>query len=120
MNISVSSCLTLDEQRRSERRVFPCTKPLPAKWTPNKFSQSDLGKVFFDRYFAKYLLKTPVKLLVIAFTLAVFGLGVYGASSLVPDYNAVWYMRDRCVRGYLLLMINSRDYCCQQMEVSDA
>ncbi len=100
--------------------MFPCTKPLPAKWTPNKFSQSDLGKVFFDRYFAKYLLKTPVKLLVIAFTLAVFGLGVYGASSLVPDYNAVWYMRDRCVRGYLLLMINSRDYCCQQMEVSDA
>ncbi len=85
----------MDERRIDNRKICPCVKPLPKKWTPNKFSQNDFGKKFFDKYFAKYLLKLPVKLTVVACTLAMFAVGVYGTVNLVPDYNAVWYMRER-------------------------
>lgn len=54
-------CLAVDEQRMRDRRVCPCLKPKPRSWQPNKCSQNDLGKMFFDRYFAKYILKLPVK-----------------------------------------------------------
>ncbi len=40
------------------------------------------------------MLKLPVKLVVIAFTLALFGMGAFGVYNLEADYNSVWYMRE--------------------------
>ena len=75
-------------------------------WRPNKFSQNDFAKSFVEKYIAKFLLKWPVKIVVIVLTLALFGVGVFGTSQMEVDYSPVWYMRQSSYQQHFYISMN--------------
>ena len=51
----------LDEQRKAKLEVGCCMFPRKQNWKPSQCSQRELLKVFFDKIYGPFLLKTPVK-----------------------------------------------------------
>jgi len=56
-------CVTLDERRRKANRdgCLPCVTRADGDQGANECSQQDHQKAFFQRVFAPFLMKTPVK-----------------------------------------------------------
>ncbi len=56
-------CLALDEKRIDNRKVCacPCIPPRSRSWEPNKFSQRDYGRLFFDKVYTKALFHPYMK-----------------------------------------------------------
>lgn len=82
----------LDQTRLEDHRngLFWCYKH--KNWTPNKCSQYDLCQMFFDKIYSKYLLKKPVKALVLVVTAVVFGTSIWGVTNLRQEFNPVWFI----------------------------
>lgn len=82
----------LDQSRLEDHRngLFWCYKH--KNWTPNKCSQYDLCQMFFDKIYSKYLLKKPVKALVLVVTAVVLGTSIWGVTNLRQEFNPVWFI----------------------------
>ena len=82
-----AGCVVLDERRIDARKWAWCAKAKPAEWKPNECSQRNPGKVFIDRFVAKWMLKLPVKVAALAGILVLFGFGVYGTTQIDINYR---------------------------------
>ncbi|KAG7164111.1 NPC1-like intracellular cholesterol transporter 1-like, partial [Homarus americanus] len=83
---------TLDQTRLEDNRngLLWCYKH--KNWTPNKCSQYDLCQMFFDKIYPKYLLMTPVKMVVLLMTVGVFATSIWGVTNLRQEFNPVWFI----------------------------
>lgn len=83
----------LDERRKENRQVMCCIRK-GADWTPPSFSQRELLKLFFERYYGPFLLKTPVKVLVLALTATFVGVNAWGIMQLEQNFDPNWYLKE--------------------------
>ena len=83
---------SLDQRRLEDHRqgILWCWKV--KNWTPNQCSQKDLCQSFFSDIYAKYLLKLPVKIVVLLLTAVLLSVSVWGLSNLRQDFNPIWFL----------------------------
>lgn len=83
---------SLDQRRLEDNRqgIFWCWKI--RNWTPNQCSQKDLCQTFFSEFYAKYLLKVPVKIFVLAVTAGLLSVSAWGLSNLQQEFNPIWFL----------------------------
>ncbi len=122
----------LDQRRMESRRhaIFCCYR-MDDKWRPNECSQRSLLHAFFEGY-SRVLLNRYVRIAVIALTLLLLGVSVYGIARLEADFDEqLWVPKDTYLRHYIdykeeyfpsggmvgdLFMINVKDIS-QKMDV---
>ena len=86
-----TASLGLDQKRIEGRRngLLPCIKH--KNWTPNSVSQQNLGQRFFTWY-GGLLTHWAAKVLVVAATLGLASVGVWGLTGLRQEFNPVWFI----------------------------
>ncbi|KAI8773865.1 NPC1-like intracellular cholesterol transporter 1 isoform X1 [Biomphalaria glabrata] len=89
-----ASSLALDERRlQSGRDACLCCYKHKQPYTFNKCSSDkSFLQIVFANYYGPFLLKLPVKVLVIIFTLAMAGLGIWRAIHLRQDFDLTNYL----------------------------
>jgi len=82
---------SLDQRRVEAKRngTLPCF--VHVDYTPNRFSQKDFLKTFFNAL-SGFILKTPIKIIILILTAAVFGISVWGNIELRQEFNPVWFL----------------------------
>jgi len=81
------ACMILDEERqRKQIKAHP-------DWNPPAWTRAKPGTVFFNDYLAKWILKWPVQLLVLAFSLGLFSFGFYGLLNISSNFDSTLYLR---------------------------
>ncbi|KAG0719980.1 NPC intracellular cholesterol transporter 1 1b [Chionoecetes opilio] len=83
---------SLDQRRLEDNRqgILWCWKV--KNWTPNRCSQKELCQSFFSDIYAKYLLKLPVKIVVLLLTAILLSVSSWGLSNLRQDFNPIWFL----------------------------
>lgn len=83
---------SLDQRRLEDNRqgIFWCWKV--KNWTPNQCSQKDLCQTFFSEFYAKYLLKGPIKIVILVVTAALLSVSAWGLSNLRQEFNPIWFL----------------------------
>ena len=86
-----TASLGLDQKRIEGRRngLLPCIKH--KNWRPNSVSQQNLGQRFFTWY-GGLLTHWAAKVLVVAATLGLASVGVWGLTGLRQEFNPVWFI----------------------------
>jgi len=93
------ACLALDQRRVESYRNACCCcfvhkkRASSQQKDSSKGDQESLGQKAF-RGFARALVKTPVKLLVVAVALAVAGVAVWGNVLLRQEFDPIWFLPD--------------------------
>ncbi|KAK7077773.1 Patched domain-containing protein 3 [Halocaridina rubra] len=84
--------LSIDQRRLEDKRhgLFWCWKI--KNWSPNECSQREFCQSFFGGFYANTLLKLPVKIIIIIFTLAVLAISGWGLSNLRQEFNSIWFL----------------------------
>ena len=84
---------SLDQRRMDSRRngILCCYK-MSDNYVPNRCSQRDLCKTFFEDFYGKLLVKWPMKVLVLMATATLFGFSCYGAITLKQEFNSIWFL----------------------------
>ncbi|XP_064104721.1 NPC intracellular cholesterol transporter 1-like [Macrobrachium nipponense] len=83
---------TLDQRRLEDNRngALWCYKH--ENWSPNKCSRKEFFKDVFAKYYTNFLLKKPVKILVLLATLALFCACAWGVTGLRQEFNMIWFI----------------------------
>ena len=84
----------LDERRKASRQIGCCFRPKPDNWKPPSFSQRDMLKVFFERFYGPFLLKTPVKVAILLLTAGAVAVNVYGILQLEQNFDPSMYLKE--------------------------
>ncbi|ESO85119.1 hypothetical protein LOTGIDRAFT_130973, partial [Lottia gigantea] len=87
-----TATLTLDQKRRGDDRNACCCCYKHKDYTPNACSQKEILITFFKKYYAPFLMKLPVKIVLFILTLAIFGANVYGVISLKQEFDSNWFI----------------------------
>ena len=85
----------LDERRKEQRRIGCCLPPPQKDWKPSRCSQRELLKVFFDQFYGPFLLKTPVKVIVLLITAASVAVNIWGILQLEQNFDPNWYLKEQ-------------------------
>jgi predicted RND superfamily exporter protein len=85
----------LDERRKEQRRIGCCLPPPQKDWKPSPCSQRELLKVFFDQFYGPFLLKTPVKVIVLLITAASVAVNIWGILQLEQNFDPNWYLKEQ-------------------------
>lgn len=84
--------LVRDEERMSENRNGMLWFIQHRNWTPSACSQRDLLNEFFKNVYARYLVKTPVRMIVLIFSAVVLGASTWATTNLYQDFNPMWFI----------------------------
>lgn len=84
----------LDERRKASRRIGCCFRPKKETWQPSSCSQRELLKMFFERFYGPFLLKTPVKVAVLILTAATVSVNIWGILQLEQNFDPNWYLKE--------------------------
>ncbi|EFX77108.1 hypothetical protein DAPPUDRAFT_248097 [Daphnia pulex] len=92
---AMSGILTVLDERRKERyRIGCCFQPKTENWQPAPCSQRDLLKLFFERFYGPFLLRTPVKVFVMIMTAALVSVNIWGIFQLEQNFDPNWYLNE--------------------------
>ncbi|XP_050397303.2 patched domain-containing protein 3 isoform X1 [Patella vulgata] len=106
--IFFTATLALDQRRRGQDRNACCCCYVHKDYTPNKCSQKEILILFFKKFYAPFILKLPVKIVLFILTLAIFGVNVYGVVSLKQEFDSNWFLpTDSYASEYV---VNSEKY----------
>ncbi|XP_062571454.1 protein patched homolog 1-like isoform X2 [Saccostrea cucullata] len=86
------ACLTLDQKRIKARRDAILCCLAYKTFEPNKCSQKNFLALAFKEYFGPFLMKIPVKILVVFVTASLLGVNIYGFYNLKQDFDLVMYI----------------------------
>ncbi|XP_013382604.1 protein patched homolog 1 [Lingula anatina] len=86
------ACHTINERRVEAVRNACCCCYPHRNYKPNQCSQKGLMAAFFKKYYASFLLKLPVKIIVLVATLGLLGVNVYGLINLKQDFDFNWFI----------------------------
>lgn len=84
----------LDERRKVSRRIGCCFRPRKDNWQPPACSQRELLKLFFERFYGPFLLRTPVKVVVLIVTVAMVSVNIWGTLQLEQNFDPNWYLKE--------------------------
>lgn len=84
----------LDERRKASRRIGCCFRPKPDNWQPPSCSQREILKVFFERFYGPFLLRTPVKVAVLLLTATAVAVNVWGILRLEQNFDPSMYLKE--------------------------
>jgi Niemann-Pick C1 protein len=84
----------LDERRKARHRIGCCFRPKDDNWQPAPCSQRDLLKLFFERFYGPFLLRTPVKVFVMIMTAALVSVNIWGIFQLEQNFDPNWYLNE--------------------------
>lgn len=85
------SCLVYDERRLELNKEGCCCRPT-LEWKPNDCSQRNIQQTIFEKYLGPFLIKTPVKVVVICSTVLILGANVWGLFQLEQNFDPIWYL----------------------------
>ncbi|ESO88138.1 hypothetical protein LOTGIDRAFT_165877 [Lottia gigantea] len=86
------ACLTIDQQRREVNRNACICCYTHKLYSPNSCSQIQFLPLFFEKYFAPFLLKLPVKILVVCTVIIVVSFNLWRFILLKQDFNLTNYI----------------------------
>ena len=95
--------LTIDARRHSQNRdgCLSCII-LPSDYTPNKCGSIEYAQLFFEKIYAKVLVKLPVKILVLMSVGVLLAVNVRGCFKLRQHFEPQWILpQDSVIRKYL-------------------
>ncbi|CAB4033412.1 patched domain-containing 3-like, partial [Paramuricea clavata] len=95
--------LTIDARRQSQNRdgCLNCII-LPSNYTPNKCGSIQYSQLFFEKIYAKILMKLPVKVLTLVAVGVLLAVNVRGCLKLRQHFEPKWILpRDSVIRRYL-------------------
>lgn len=84
----------LDERRKARHSIGCCFRPKADDWKPAPCSQRDLLKLFFERFYGPFLLRTPVKVFVLIVTAALVSVNIWGIFQLEQNFDPNWYLNE--------------------------
>ncbi|CAL4059866.1 unnamed protein product [Meganyctiphanes norvegica] len=84
--------LVRDEERMTENRNGMIWCIQHKNWKPNACSQRDLLNDFFKNVYARYLVKTPVRIIVLIISVLTVGTSVWATTNLYQDFNPMWFV----------------------------
>ncbi|XP_028413011.1 patched domain-containing protein 3-like [Dendronephthya gigantea] len=95
--------LTIDARRQSQNRdgCLNCVI-LSSNYTPNKFGTVEYARLFFEKIYARFLTKLPVKIIVLLLVAIFLGVNITGSLELRQHFEPKWIIpRDSVIRQYL-------------------
>lgn len=85
----------LDERRKANRQICCFFRPKKQdNWQPPSCSQREFLKLFFERFYGPFLLRTPVKVLVLIVTVAAVSVNIWGILQLEQNFDPNWYLKE--------------------------
>ncbi|XP_078317578.1 patched domain-containing protein 3-like isoform X2 [Crassostrea virginica] len=86
------ACLTLDQKRIAHQRDAILCCLAYKNFHPNKCSQKNFLALAFEKHIGPFLMKFPVKIIVVLVTVSLLGVNVYGFYHLKQDFDLVMYI----------------------------
>lgn len=83
----------LDERRKVSRKIGCFFRP-QEDWKPSSCSQRELLKMFFERFYGPFLLRTPVKVLILMLTVGMVSVNIWGILQLEQNFDPNWYLME--------------------------